>query len=247
MVLRALALTTAVLAITQMAAAQNADGFSVGAVLMASNSIYQGADSVARVYPNISYKSGPLEIGLAEGIKYSFDDILAAPVSVSLRPNFGPYSDDSSAALTGMNRDMTADILISTQIELMRGTNINVKLGTEVTGKFNGHLADISLSQFVPLFGKPVIIAGGAKIYDSKRSDYFYGVYASEQTDTRAAYSMDTTITPYVGVSTFFNISERTNGFVRFNMDFTPDEVLNSPIVSEKRGASILAGIAYQF
>jgi len=68
-----------------------------------------------------------------------------------------------------------------------------------------------------------------------------------EQMDTRAAYAMDTTITPYVGVSTFFNISERTNGFVRFNMDFTPDEVLNSPIVSEKRGASILAGIAYQF
>lgn len=244
---RALTLATTVLATAQMAAAQDADGLSVGAVIMSSNSIYAGADSVARVYPNVSYKSGPLEIGLADGIKYSFDNILAEPVTINLRPNFGPYSDDDSAELAGMKRDMTADIVIGTKFELMRGTHINVKLGTEVTGKFNGHMADVSLSQFIPLFGKPVVIQGGARLYDSKRSNYFYGVYAAEQTNTRAAYSMDTTVTPYLSASTFFSITERTDGFIRFNMDFTPDNVLNSPIVTRKTNASVLAGIAYRF
>ena len=247
MILRALALTTTILATTQIALAQDVDGFSVGTVIMSSNSIYEGVKTATRVYPNISYKSGPLELDLAQGITYSFDNILEDPVRISLRPSFRPYSDNDSAALAGMNRDMSADVVVATKFNLLRGTDINVKLGTELTGKYNGHMADVSLSQFIPLFGRPFIIEGGARIYDSKRSNYFYGVYASEQTASRAAYSMDTTITPYVSVSTFFSISERVSGFASFNMGFLPDEIENSPIVSESRGSSLLAGVAYKF
>ena len=66
---------------------------------------------------------------------------------------------------------MSADVVVATKFNLLRGTDINVKLGTELTGKYNGHMADVSLSQFIPLFGRPVIITGGARIYESKRSN----------------------------------------------------------------------------
>lgn len=215
--------------------------------MIAGSSVYDGADATVRVVPDLSYKNGPWDIGVSQGVSYTINHRSDHPISISLRPNFAPYSKTDAPVLAGITRDMTLDAVVGTKLNIARGTNISVKLGTEVTGKYDGHYLDVAVSQFIPLFGRPMIFELGAKTMDQNRSNYVYGVTQAEATGTRPAYDTGTTTTPYLGVSTFFQLSEKTSGFVRVNVDILPKSIKNSPLVSQDHSVTMLAGLSYAF
>ena len=229
-------------------AAEDREGLSVGAFLMSGNSIYKGVDSVTRFYPSIEYRKGPWDIGLANGIKYSFFDNEKFEFDLQLSPSFGPYDSGDSSSLSGMSRQATADFSLGSKYEITSGTKLNLRAGMEVTREYDGTFLNVSINQFIyPLFGNPVFADFGIKRYDAKKSKYFYGIYDSEVISGRQAYSPGATITPYVGVNTFFPITERISGFVRLNMDFLPSDIKNSPIVSDSTSALMLVGVTTTF
>lgn len=222
-------------------------GFSLGAAVIAGSSVYDGADANLRIFPDLSYKNGPWDIGMSQGVSYSFNHTSDNPISISLRPNFAPYSETDAPVLVGLKRDMTLDAVLGTKLNIARGTNISVKIGTEVTGKYDGHYLDVALSQFIPLFGRPMIFELGAKTLDQNRSNYAYGVTQAEATATRPAYDTGTTTTPYLGASTFFQLSDKLSGFVRLNVDILPKSIKNSPLVSGQQSVTLLSGLSYAF
>jgi outer membrane protein len=228
--------------------AQDREGLSIGAIMMSGNSIYQGVDNVLRVYPSIEYRKGPWELGLANGIKYKVLDGKKIEFDVQLSPSFGPYESGDSSSLSGMNRDATADFSLGSKYQIASGTNLNLRAGMEVTREHDGTFVNLSLNQFIfPFLGNPVFADIGVKRYDAKKSKYLYGVYDSEVISGRAAYSPGATMTPYLGINSFFPITERISGFVRLNMDFLPSKVKDSPIVSESTSVLALFGVSTTF
>ena len=228
--------------------AQDREGLSIGAFVMSGNSIYQGVDNVFRVYPSIEYRKGPWELGLANGLKYKVRDGDKIELDMQLSPSFGPYDSGDSSSLSGMNRDATADFSLGSKYQITSGTNLNLRAGMEVTREHDGTFVNVSVNQFIfPLLGSPVFADVGVKRYDAKKSKYLYGVYDSEVISGRAAYSPGATMTPYLGINSFFPITERISGFVRLNMDFLPSKVKDSPIVSESSSISALFGVSTTF
>jgi outer membrane protein len=221
--------------------------FSVGLTYVGAASVYKNVNNVSAVMPSISYESGDLSISYQEGLAYQFFDGEKVKMSASVAPRNRPYNSSRSSDLTGMTRELYYDGALKVSYEISRGLNAKFKFATEVTDKFNGSLADISLSQFIPILGQPVIFQGGAKWYDSNRANYLYGVKASEATVQRVQYAPGSVTTPYVSISTFYPLTKNTSLFANVNSSFLPSNAVDSPIVDGKNYLFTVLGINYNF
>ena len=221
--------------------------FSAGLTYVGSASVYSNVKNVSAVMPSISYNSGNLSISFQEGLAYQFFDGEKVKMSASVAPRNRPYNSSRSADLTGMTRELYYDGALKASYEISRGLNAKFKFATEFTDKFNGNLADISLSQFIPILGQPVIFQGGAKWYDSNRANYLYGVNASEATVQRTQYAPGSVTTPYVSISTFYSLTKKTSLFANVNSSFLPSNAVDSPIVEGKNYLYTVLGINYNF
>ena len=105
----------------------------------------------------------------------------------------------------------------------------------------------MSLSQFIPILGIPIIVKGGAKWYDANRANYFYGVYDTEATLERPPYGTRSVVLTYVSLNAFYNVRPNVNAFVSVNTKVLPSLVVNSPIIDQKTSASMIFGLGYQF
>ena len=221
--------------------------FSVGLTYVGAASVYSNVGNVSAVMPSISYNSGNLSISYQEGLAYQFFDGEKVKMSASVAPRNRPYNSSRSSDLTGMTRELYYDGALKASYEISRGLNAKFKFATEVTDKFSGNLADISLSQFIPILGQPVIFQGGAKWYDSNRANYLYGVKASEATLQRVQYAPGSVTTPYVSISTFYSLTKKTSLFANVNSSFLPSNAVDSPIVEGKNSFYTVLGINYNF
>ncbi|MDA9238014.1 MipA/OmpV family protein [Planktomarina sp.] len=221
--------------------------FSVGLTYVGAASVYKNVNNVSAVMPSISYESGNLSISYQEGLAYQFFDGEKVKMSASVAPRNRPYNSGRSSDLTGMTRELYYDGALKVSYQISRGLNAKFKFATEVTDKFNGNLADISLNQFIPILGQPVIFQGGAKWYDSNRANYLYGVKASEATVQRVQYASGSVTTPYVSISTFYSLTKKTSLFANVNSSFLPSNVVDSPIVEDKNYLYTVLGINYNF
>ena len=227
--------------------ADEKSNFSVGLTYVGAASVYSNVGNVSAVMPSISYNSGNLSISYQEGLAYQFFDGEKVKMSASVAPRNRPYNSSRSSDLTGMTRELYYDGALKASYEISRGLNAKFKFATEVTDKFSGNLADISLSQFIPILGQPVIFQGGAKWYDSNRANYLYGVKASEATVARVQYAPGSITTPYVSISTFYSLTKKTNLFANVNSSFLPSNAVDSPIVEGKNSFYTVLGINYNF
>ena len=84
---------------------------------------------------------------MQNGFTYKIINDQTTKFNVSLAPNFKPYSKNDSNDLSGMERNMYVDGLVSISRELSRGLSAKLDVGTELTGTFNGSTAKMSLSQ----------------------------------------------------------------------------------------------------
>ena len=221
--------------------------FSIGLTYVGGASVYSNVENVSAVMPSISYHSGNLSISFQEGLAYKFLNEEKVTMGVSVAPRNRPYNSSRSADLTGMTRELYYDGALYASYEILRGLNAKFKFATEVTNKFNGNIADISVSQFIPLLGQPVILQAGAKWYDSNRANYLYGVNASEATAQRVQYAPGNSILPYLSVSTFYSLTEKTSLFANINSSFLPSNVVDSPIVEGKNYLYTVIGLNYSF
>ena len=219
--------------------------FSVGIAYINGSSIYSNTKNSRTIMPSLSYETDKFNINVQNGFTYKIISDQSTKFNVSLAPSFKPYSSNDSNDLIGMERNMYVDGLISVSRELSRGLSAKLGVGTELTGRFNGSTANMSLSQFIPINSVPFIFSLGSRWYDQKRANYLYGVYATEATGLRANYELNSVFVPYISINTFYSISENTRFFAGLNANFLSSDITNSPIVSKKNKMSVIMGLTY--
>lgn len=225
--------------------AEESSKFSVGLASINGSSIYSNTKTSRIIMPSLSFETDKININVQNGFTYKIVNDQSTKFNVSLTPNFKPYSSNDSTDLIGMERNMYVDGLISVSRELSRGLSAKLVVGTELTGRFNGSTANMSLSQFIPINSVPVIFSFGSRWYDQKRANYLYGVYSTEATGLRANYELNSVFVPYISINTFYSISENTRFFAGLNANFLSNEISNSPIVSKKNQMSVIMGLTY--
>jgi len=233
--------------IASNAHAEETSKVSVGMVYVAGDSIYNNVESKSDIMPSISYESGAISISVERGFAYQLMEGKEAQIGVSVAPKFRPYKSTDSSALTGMTRAMYFDGSVDASYQLSRGLTAKVKLSTELTNKFNGNSADLSISQFIPIFGQPLVLQAGAKWLGAKRANYLYGVKATEATSLRVQYAPGSSILPYLSVNTFYSLTKQTSLFANMSANFLPSNVADSPIVARSRSVSSVLGLTYRF
>ncbi len=227
--------------------AQEAKNFSFGAVYISGGSVYSGASSISRLAPSISYESENYKISMQDGLAYKLLDNEGFKLSAALSPTFAPYDSSDSVALAGMIRKMTIDAKLSGAFDVVRGTTLKVSYSTELTNEHGGSLLDLTISQFLPIGGQPVIFSLGTKRHDSKLAHYKYGVKAAEANTDRAVYAPGATNVTYLSVNTFYDLSRSVSAFVNVTATFLPTEASRSPIVSKSETVTAIVGLAYRF
>ena len=225
--------------------AEDSGKFSVGIAYINGSSIYSNTKTSRIIMPSLSYETDKININVQNGFTYKIFNNQSTKFNISLAPNFKPYSSNDSNDLIGMERNMYIDGLISVSRELSRGLSAKLGVGTELTGRFNGSTANVSLSQFIPINSVPFIFSLGSRWYDQKRANYLYGVYSTEATGLRAKYELNNVFVPYISINTFYSISENTRFFAGLNANFLSNEITNSPIVSKKNKMSLIMGLTY--
>ena len=227
--------------------AQEKSQVSIGLAFIGSDSIYANVPFKSAVMPAISYKSDTLNLSFQQGAAYRFINDETLAISAAIIPRFRPYKSTDSADLSGMTRDMYFDGALNASYKISRGLSAQFKLGTELTNKFNGNFLDLSLSQFIPMAGQPIILKAGATWYSSARANYLYGVNASEATGQRAEYAPQSVLLPYISVNKIYSLTPKASLFANVNMSFLPTKVVNSPIINGSTSVSTVFGLNYSF
>ena len=225
--------------------AEESSKFSVGIAYINGSSIYSNTKTSRTIMPSLSYETDKISINVQNGFTYKIISDQFTKFNVSLSPNFKPYSSNDSNDLIGMERNMYVDGLTSVSRELSRGLSAKLVVGTELTGRFNGSTANMSLSQFIPINSVPFIFSLGSRWYDQKRANYLYGVYSTEATGLRANYELNSVFIPYISINTFYRFSKNSRFFAGLNANFLPNDIVNSPIVSKRNKMSVLMGLTY--
>ena len=227
--------------------AEENSNFSIGLVAVAGSSIYSNDKTRSAFMPSLSYNSEKISVSFEKGLSYKFFDDGKVSIGASIRPNLRPYKSSYSTDLAGMKRSNFYDGVLNVSYEMSRGLKAKLAIGNELTTEHNGNTADLSLSQFFPIYGQPIIFTAGAKWYDGKRANYFYGVNSSEVSGQRTQYAPRSATLPYLSINTFHPINKHVNLFANVNFDFFPSNVVNSPIVERKSSASVVIGLNYDF
>ena len=227
--------------------AEESGKFSVGLAYINGSSIYSNTKASRTIMPSLSYETDKININVQNGFTYKIIRDQSTKFNVSLAPNFKPYNSNDSNDLIGMERNMYVDGLVSVSRELSRGLSAKLDVGTELTGRFNGSTANMSLSQFIPINSVPFILSLGSRWYDQKRANYLYGVYSTEATGLRANYELNSVFIPYISINTFYRFSKNSRFFAGLNANFLPNDIVNSPIVSKRNKMSVIMGLTYNF
>ena len=227
--------------------AEEESSFSSGLVYISSEPVYSNADPISRVMPLLSYDGENVSVSFQEGVSYQILNGSASSFTISIAPKFKPYDSGDSVNLNGMNRKMYFDGSVAGIYTISRGLTAKFKYSKEFTNEFNGDAADLSLSQFIPVAGIPVIVTAGSKWYNRKRSEYLYGVYSAETTSLRSQYAPGSVFVHYLGLNAFYKITDSIGLFSNITVNFLPVAVKNSPIVSDKNTLSFILGLGYRF
>ena len=225
--------------------AEDSGKFSVGIAYINGSSIYSNTKNSRTIMPSLSYETDKFNINVQNGFTYKIISDQSTKFNVSLAPSFKPYSSNDSNDLIGMERNMYVDGLVSVSRELSRGLSEKIGVETELTGRFNGSTANMSLSQFIPINSVPFILSLGSRWYDQKRANYLYGVYSTEATGLRANYELNSVFVPYISINTFYRFSKNSRFFAGLNANFLPNDIVDSPIVNKRNKMSVIMGLTY--
>ena len=244
------AVYSSILALTMSTSAGYAkddSNFLGSLVYVSSASIYANIGSKSRTMPSLGYESENIRVSVQEGLTYKLLDRSKSTMDISISPNFNPYDSSDSPDLSGMKRKMYFDGSVETSYKLNRGLTARFKFMMELSSEFNGNAADLSLSQYIPVSGVPVIVRAGSKWHDRNWAEYIYGVYSSEATGLRSQYAPGNVFVPYLGLNTVYNLTDQMSLFASINANFLPSKVKASPIVSKQNSTSFIIGLGYKF
>lgn len=240
-------LTLLALVASQPAISQESpEGWSIGGIVAAGQSIYVGETAGAIALPSISYKQGDWEFGL-NGISANLYDEGASKITFLIRPRFPEFSPDDTPELNGLEQNVTGDAGAKWTYRIDSETTFELTAVQEVTDAHNGQEVEFFIERKVQLGPVPIWASASLNWQSSNLSDYLYGVSASEARSGRPAYNPGAVLIPSVALTSGYPLGDKAFLFGVLGYRVLPSEVTDSPIIDRDDELSLITGISYSF
>ncbi len=228
--------------------------FGIGFTGIFSPNPYKDTNPTILPVPVISYKGEDLTLnGPYASYRFFHTNNTASKVQLFLYPEVfkADKSNDHQLRLLD-NRNYLFMLGLSQSFKSTYG-DINLGANIDVTTKTNGYLlsAEYSKKLFLPVSSKFLFFITpslGVNYSSEQITNYFYGISASEATRSGLPeYSTNGALSPYLGVNMLINFSERWNLFVATRLNRLPDQIYDSPMVSQRYIFTTVLSLTYNF
>ena len=226
-----------------------AGSLSLGAAVSAGTSEYRDTDPRALPVPLINYESERFYVrGLSAGIPLWSDGMSELSVALSYLPqHFDASRSDDWRMKRLSNRHSTAMAGVNYRLTTEWGIG-RIGLAGDILDNSNGFLADAAY--MYPFVEGPLTITPGVGVQwtSSNHNDYYYGVGSTESRKSGLkSYEADDGFSPYVEVSTRYNLNANLNIFLNGRVLFLSEEIKDSPMVDKDAKADVTLGFSYRF
>ncbi|MEW8325674.1 MAG: MipA/OmpV family protein [Candidatus Thiodiazotropha sp.] len=220
----------------------------IGLVTSANSSFYRDVGEEYYFLPLViaEYDRFYLE-GIEGGYRFYQGDE-GQGLALEIRHTFDGYQSDDSDALAGMaDRDAAWEAGLAYEVGLAGG-EAKAKLMQDVSDTHNGFSARIEYERpFWTSDDRTVSWYAGSEYWNSKKTDYYFGVAPEEATPTRQAYTADRSYSIFLGSNAVKRIDDNVNLILSAEYLRASDAVGDSPLTTRRDQWSAYAGVFYRF
>ncbi len=230
----------------------NKGQFGIGVTTNNRFIVYQDGDNTFGIHPHLQYRGERFNI-LGNTLSYNFSNYDNVRFEVIGKTTPRGYEADNLDILKGMTeREPSFDA--GGRVTLKTGMGLlSVDATTDASGTHKGQIVDarfgpdIYQQRWDGQRALDVSLLAGAKWESDEVVDYYYGVRASEATANRSDYQGKAAITPYIGLDAKMQLSPKFTLDGQVLYQHQPDEIANSPIVSDDKTVTANIGLTYWF
>lgn len=228
-------------------ASENPFRFTVGAIAAAGNSPFDADDDFeGALVPYFSVETGRIKFD-PNGLSYGAYQSANSSIELLLAPRWLTADPADEPGLSTLDREtaVEAGLRYTHQVSTVE---FSAAFLTDVSDTHDGHELNLGIATGLPLGVKTFVgLQASLSWNDANLASYRYGVREGEATRALAAYDVDETITPSIGIELSHQLSARATLIGGFEAEFLPDEVTSSPIVQRDTLYATFVGIAYEF
>ena len=220
----------------------------LGLVASANSSFYKGVDEEYFLLPLMIAEYDRFYLQGTHGGFRFFKDDNDQSLALELSYTFDGYKSSDSDALRGMDdRDPAWEAGLVYEVGLAGG-QAQTKLMQDVSGRHKGFSAGLQYERpFWTDDGLVVSWYARSEYWNSKKTDYYFGVSREEATSSRSFYAADKSYRFYLGS----NVSKRINDNISLiaSAEYLRMSVAanDSPLTDRQDQWSAYAGVFYQF
>ncbi|MES9991247.1 MAG: MipA/OmpV family protein [Candidatus Thiodiazotropha sp.] len=220
----------------------------VGLVAAVNSSFYQGADNERYLLPLLIVDYDRFYLQGINGGYRLYRDESGQSLALELRRTFDGYSSDDSDTLDGMeDRDGAWEAGLAYEVSVAGG-QAKAKLMQDISATHDGFSARLEYERNLWTDDAHMLTwYAGTEYWDSKKTDYYFGVTREEATSTRAFYAADESVSVYLGSNAVKRISTNISLIASAEYLWMTDTVNDSPLTAKQDQWTAYAGIFYQF
>ncbi len=219
-----------------------------GVGVIGRSSPYRDSDeSVVQGIPAITYVGERLQ-WFGPALRYGIAGSGKLRLAAAAEYRIGAYEESDSVYLQGLgDRDDTLLAGLGVQYEISEGFEFEFVYQHDVLDRIGGGMANARLSRGIP--AGPILFVPQVAYnwLSSEMSNHDYGVPLSAATAARPAYSLGSTTSYELGLTTFVELSENWNVIVNVAGERLSSDVSASPIVEDDVLVKGVAIISYIF
>lgn len=184
-----------------------------------------------------------------QGIQAGFDLVQSRTWSwkITARPEFNGFEEDDGEIFAGMDdRELAAMVGTSLDFRFANRFSLSMSAETDVSGRNDGHVAEVSLSRLFTAQRTLIIPSIGVQWQSEDFNRYYYGVRPEEARPFRPAYQPEDAFAANVGVLVSHPLSEKMTLTFLGQWQPYPSEIENSPLVDEAQSLFGFFGLSWK-
>ena len=228
--------------------------FGIGFAGIFSPNPYKETDPTILPVPVISYKGEDLTLnGPYVSYRFFHTQHSASAVQLFLYPEVFKADKSNDPELRQLdNRNYLFMLGLNQSFENRYGA-ISLGANFDITTRTNGYLlsAEYNKKFFLPVSQRFLFFVTpslGATYSSQKITNYFYGISTSEASRSGLPeYNTSGALSPYLGLNILINVSKRWNIFAATRLNRLPDQIYDSPMVSQRYIFTTVLSFTYNF
>lgn len=219
--------------------------WGLGLGVFTQQQVYRDVDDEVQALPLVSYENRWFRFQLPNA---DLKLLPAGPWDLALRLRYdgSGYEASDSPALAGMEKRKSG-LWAGAALQWRTLATLGLEVSGDASGNSNGVQAKLSLSKDFRLGRLGITPRVAVTWLDDKYVDYYYGVAATEELDTRPAYAGQATVNTEVGLRAGYGFTRTQALFVDVSTTQLGQEIQDSPLVDRSTQAGARVGYLYRF